>query len=533
MKKNTKIVILILGITLLCVIGTFLILYQLSKPVNQKEVKSPSEAFFENAYIINTANNEVRFIYQYEEYQYKGKVKSDVVGVCDIEVIDGKIKKIYQKPEKGTAYIEAYEDTQITLDNGSIYACKEDMPIYQVRKDNIWQGERSDFIIGASKVDYVIAKGEICAILIYEEVVPETIRVVLKNQDKMVYEDLFVSADDTFRIEDDTFSKQNVVSMNDYEKKNQKGSYRVQSEFGLLYWNDCNDMEAHSSFEGEFLIKKTENGWIIINELPVETYVKYVLPSEMPSSFSFEALKAQAVCARTFAYSQMKNQTYAWIGANIDNTTAFQVYHSIQPTETTIKAVEDTKDEVLTYDDQLITCYYFSTCGSKTQTTLVWGNEDVPYLQSVESKDESSSFYTWKANVDLSKINDSSMGKVISIAAITTSDGGYVLDLEITFENGKKHIKNENEIRSFLGRGLQSLVLANGKERTDLAMLPSACFTIDKNKDAVTLTGSGFGHGVGMSQYGANELASEGKNYEEILTYYYQNAMLTNRSELW
>ena len=120
------------------------------------------------------------------------------------------------------------------------------------------------------------------------------------------------------------------------------------------------------------ILRKKGGGIVLINELPVEDYVRYVLPSEMPSSFNREALKAQAVCARTFAYRQMKSDDYAEYGANLDNTTAYQVYHGAEPTKATNQAVRDTQGMVLTSEGELIDCYYYSTSAGYGENLEGW-----------------------------------------------------------------------------------------------------------------------------------------------------------------
>lgn len=86
-------------------------------------------------------------------------------------------------------------------------------------------------------------------------------------------------------------------------------------------------------------MRRADEGYVLINDVPIETYLRYVVPSEMPTKFSYEALKAQAVCARTFAYKQMQGNTYAEYGANLDDSTAFQVYHAASAYEVTDRAV--------------------------------------------------------------------------------------------------------------------------------------------------------------------------------------------------
>ena len=106
----------------------------------------------------------------------------------------------------------------------------------------------------------------------------------------------------------------------------------------------------------------------------------FVLPSEMPLSFSYEALKAQAVCARTFTYGQMKNDTYARYGANLDDSIAYQAYHATTSYEVTDQAVADTAGMVMTYKGKLADCYYYSTSPGYSENLEVWNAASPGYL---------------------------------------------------------------------------------------------------------------------------------------------------------
>ena len=112
----------------------------------------------------------------------------------------------------------------------------------------------------------------------------------------------------------------------------------------------------------------------------MEDYIRYVLPSEMPLSFSYEALKAQAVCARTFTYGQMKNDTYARYGANLDDSIAYQAYHATTSYEVTDQAVADTAGMVMTYKGKLADCYYYSTSPGYSENLEVWNAASPGYL---------------------------------------------------------------------------------------------------------------------------------------------------------
>ena len=111
-------------------------------------------------------------------------------------------------------------------------------------------------------------------------------------------------------------------------------------------------------------VKAEEGGLVLINELYLEDYLKKVVPSEMPASYEKEALKAQAVCARTYAYRQIQGNAYGQYGAHVDDSTNFQVYNNISTSERTDQAVNETCGQMLFYNDKPIEAFYYSTsCG--------------------------------------------------------------------------------------------------------------------------------------------------------------------------
>ena len=139
------------------------------------------------------------------------------------------------------------------------------------------------------------------------------------------------------------------------------------------------------SYRGSLTVYKDEKGLRLINTLPLEEYLWAVVPSEMPSSYPEEALKAQAVCARTYACVQMINSSLEYLGAQVDDSVSYQVYQNSGEAEETIRAVEETSGEILLNHGSPINAYYFSTSHGKTSTDQVWA-ASVPssYLRSVE-----------------------------------------------------------------------------------------------------------------------------------------------------
>ena len=314
------------------------------------------------------------------------------------------------------------------------------------------------------------------------------------------------------------------LNISEYMNKKNKTNLVVTAKTGKLYYGLDENSLKKQGYEGVFSIIKENEGYVIVNEIGLEDYLRYVLPSEMPSSFSMEALKAQAICARTFAYSQMNGQKYIRYGANLDDSTSYQVYNASGTTKRADEAVQKTKGKVITCNGLLVNCYYFSTSSGKTEDMEIWSGNNPAYIKKVKSKDTISPFYTWCAELDLKKYYDKEYGKLKKIKINKMSDSGYVLKLTAEYEKQTVTYTKEINIRQFLGKYLKSLTLHDGSVRANMTTLPSASFQIVKGKgNTYILKGGGHGHGIGMSQYGAEMMAQKGKECDQILKYYYKD----------
>lgn len=510
-KRKTSKQYIVFALGFLGILMCVLIIGKYLSRARAKEIMADAfngEEYLSNVYLTSSKNGEITFLYKNAEYTFEGELEQEYVGIADLEFADGKIQKVYTKATLKDGVLCSYENDWICFDDGVKRVREVELPIYQKLGEQVSQISMDELVLGGSKVKYCLAENVVCGLIVEEKPITNSIRVLIKNGDFVAFPKIWIKSEGQI-----------------YEMTSE-GTFTSQNE--LLYYSLDGINFCEEGYEGTFHIVMDGNEFVLINELPVEDYVRYVLPSEMPISFSYEALKAQAVCARTFAYQQMKNQTYAKYGANLDDSTAFQVYHNAGCYDITNQAVWDTSGMVLKQNDELITCYYFSTCSNMTETPKVWTGEETGYLSSVESKDETSPFYSWSAQLDTSQVLDASLGALKKIEIQSVGESGYVLKLSLTYENGSKLIENENEIRQELGKYLSNVTLSDGKIRNDLSMIPSACFTIIETGDGyIKISGGGFGHGVGMSQYGAKELAEEGKNFEEILKYYYSNVELS------
>jgi len=247
--------------------------------------------------------------------------------------------------------------------------------------------------------------------------------------------------------------------------------------------------------------------------IDLEEYIVGVVAGEMPASFNMEALKAQAVASRTFAVNKIETIKNYVLSTTIND----QVYISLEEMkkkwgtdfnyyyDRVLKAVNETKGEVVTYNNKPISAYYFAISNGSTDDAKTVFKENKEYLVSVDSKWDKN-FSSYVANRTISKTNFCNKLNIscntITINKVVRSENNYVR--EITINNVKF-----TGIEVFNKLGLKS---------TD--------FTITVNGDNVNIKTLGFGHSVGMSQYGAQGMASSGYNYKDILSHYYKNTKI-------
>ena len=252
----------------------------------------------------------------------------------------------------------------------------------------------------------------------------------------------------------------------------------------------------------------------VIENVPLESYVEGVVAGEMPLEFDDEALKAQSVAARTYVLKQMNNNKLK--DYDVVDTVMNQVYldsnelkekYSDIEIDKIKKIVSATKGEYLTYNNEIAQALFFSTSVGKTENSEEVFSEAVPYLVSVDSswdEDVSPVFNDskkFKLNNFLSLLNLKSSNKVVTKVLETTSTGRI-----------KKIIINEREF--------------SGSDVYKNLGLRSTYFKIEQEGEYVIVYTKGYGHGVGMSQYGALAMARRGHNYNEILNYYYKGTEL-------
>ena len=255
-----------------------------------------------------------------------------------------------------------------------------------------------------------------------------------------------------------------------------------------------------------------------IKTIKIEEYLRGVLPKEMSPSFNEEALKAQAVAARTFALKNRKRHQAE--GYDLCNTTHCQVYNGISDAhERTDKAIDDTFGEVLFYNDKLIEASFHTDSGGMTENAVdVWGT-DFPYLRAATEVQTKTMPWTVKISLkDFSKKladNKKNVGNV-ELVQVTNLEIGKLTEDRST----------SGRVQELTILGSASQVKLTGTEMRSMFALKSTMFDIVISGDEVVIKGYGWGHGIGLSQYGAQAFAEKGHTYEDILVHYYKGTTL-------
>lgn len=450
--------------------------------------------------------------------------------------------------------------------------------------------------------------------IVYIEEAP-LIRVLLKDSDfsGRVHEEVEITSDGSFSV-NFTYKSQNtevfygageVVNIDKYDAWFEEGNIRINSYGGTLQILSLEREYGTPSYEGILEIKREKEGYYLINEVPLETYLRYVVPSEMPSGYPKEALKAQAICARTYAYQFVQNPGLPKFDANLDDSVSYQVYNNIPPQESTDEAIEETRGQLLSYKDKLAETFFYSTsCGFGTDIS-VWNanSEKYPYLQAknhgevklsgVETLSSAMPYdvptgeemqmeevfvnyinqvcegdfeaglpwYRWNYTVDKldiekleknlkekyedkpelvltlnangvfesKKIGD--IKKIKNIWISSRRPGGAACGLCIETEDTTYQILTENAIRSVLCDGDTKVVNGDGKKVSFPNLLPSAFFAISTSKEGENVVGykvigGGYGHGIGMSQNGASQMAKSGYSAVQILQHFFEGTQI-------
>lgn len=294
------------------------------------------------------------------------------------------------------------------------------------------------------------------------------------------------------------------------------------------------------SYLGNFEIVKRDAGLLVINELPLETYLCSVVPSEMPAAYPLESLKVQAVCARSYAIKQMQNGRGAEFNVHVDDSVSYQVYNNQKRDERASEAVKATAGQVMRSDGEIVDALYYSTsCGVNLSQDLSQETVFASFMTTDNhtAYEASEPWYRWKAVFTIDELTrlanawQPGTGNVTALSIDSRETNGAIAKFTLQGENQSITAEGEYTVRKLLSPVNIAVVQQDGSEAAGMSLLPSAFFYLTPNYEndvlvSYTLTGGGYGHGKGMSQNGARHMADAGMGYEEILKYFYGDVQI-------
>ena len=542
------------------------------------------EIVYENAWISGFSGKTVTvFIGNIQrEFPVKGVLKdeSEISGqIGDLYLKGGTPKRLVLKKEKITGTVLAVRDTEIEIDGYGSVPLADQFKIYRTY-GVLREQQKKDILVGYHMQEFVVADGKICAALTTEKPDIDMIRVlIMTNGFKSLFHDTITLSCDSMAVleygdekdaKTESIAAGETVTIKPGDSRVASGrlTFRSANEGGMITVHSLERAQGMPVYPGHMEITEESDGLLLLNEVDLEEYLKRVTPSEMPPTYELEALKAQAVCARTYAWRQIQGNAYSTYGAHVDDSTNFQVYNNTLTFDSTDTAVNETFGQLLEYNGDPIEAFYYSTSDGHGTDGSVWGADasNTPYLRAVtinnrakkldltsneafESfiKDENTDAYDsdfpmfrWNTKTT-STILDEKIGGVGRITGLTITSrgaGGYAKTLKVVGTEGSKTFSGQSRIRSILGNVSLVYNRTDGSTSTGWDTRPSGFIYIENNGTdenqvtTFTIYGGGFGHGVGMSQNGAQGMAKQGKTCQEILKFFYDGCGLMDISEV-
>lgn len=549
---------------------------------------------WENVFVHKTEEGTAQVLYEkallsVDIAEFTGNI---IDTVCDIEFQNNAVSAIYKKEETISGTVLSYNEKQIEIEGYGTLEHSGNLRIYKTY-GTVEQLDESKLIIGNLMADFVVARGKVCGIILKKPAQIEQIRVLVLNEGSPFYPELYVTSTEEFTADfagtQQTLPGGTLVKASDYFASGAEGYLRLDSavkEGSLFLANEKGELVSQG-YPGGMEIRRFEEGYSIVNQLSLEDYLCGVVPSEMPASYEMEALRAQAVCARSYACIQLTQGEYARFAANVDDSTNYQVYNKQPRDERSTLAVQDTVGEVISMNGELAEAYYYSTSCGFSQNMDVWNldPESFGYLKSVSlltdestpdisteeaflafitnrdyvAYDSDGAYFRWRAEIKpaerLSAIQEAALnrqaanpdnvqcfdakgaaqsldfavlGNITNLIPEERSAGGVLKRLRIQCEQGSILATTEYNIRKILKAAATAMTDKNEKAIDAMDLLPSAAFSVTPVEGGFVLYGGGYGHGIGLSQNGANGMAKAGFTYTDILLKFYQNITIEN-----
>lgn len=589
----------LIGSMLLLVLLSGLLLFKDNNGKSSTVTPTPmpeESVVLENVWLVEMTQTNLVVLYDGQQHSYdlKQPLQATIKEcIIDLVVEQGYVTKITVKQDTIAAKVLRIGENFVELEGYGCLKVAESSRVYQMY-DEITEKKWIDVLVGYTTSSFVLSNNTVCAVLIEEPVAVTNIRVLLQNSSYGGYyhETLECGSETKFYLSDgsgktDWYEAKKQVTITPELVENYGGRLYIgtEKEEGKLSLFNVKRAVGVPSYRGTIEVVVVEGKLLVVNELSLEQYLYGVLPSEMPASFGKEALKAQAVCARSYACNQLLANRYSAYGAHVDDSMNCQVYQNYGENEASVEAVKATFGKIMEKDGKCITAYYFSCSYGHTSDSIdVWGENVGTVLQGVVQAeemvkkdltnnasfisffhsdntwyDEDSVWFRWNTIIgseidekilirlqerqkvvpDMILIKTSEnedgmhfkqgkpekFGTLKDIVIVERGESGIIKKLLIVGSEASYLLQKEYNIRYVLAP-LNQVYLKDGSSNGSMTLLPSAYFTIEREENYFVISGGGYGHGVGMSQHGAKYMAATGKTYEEILSHFYTDTSL-------
>ncbi|MBR6642287.1 MAG: SpoIID/LytB domain-containing protein [Lachnospiraceae bacterium] len=550
-----------------------------------------------NVWLVEACGNEVRVLCGGQEVCYRSASPlQNAISSCivDLTVEKNVVTGLVVQRDTIEAKVLRVGADFVELEGYGVLELEEDSRVYRMY-DGISEVSWADVLVGYTTSAFVLAENKVSAALIQEPVEVTAIRVLIQTSSYGGYyhdtlecgsENGFYVSDGQGKTEWLEGGKRVEITPELVREYGGRMYLGTDSEEGRIALYNVRRAAGIPSYRGTLELALSEGKLLVVNELPLEEYLYGVLPSEMPESFGAEALKAQAVCARSYACNQLLANRYSAYGAHVDDSMNCQVYQNYGETEASVEAVKATFGRVLSREGKCITAYYFScSYGHTSDSYAVWGDDTGTRFQGVvqatessagnlaknsdfeqfldsdrEWYDEESVWFRWSTvlgtelnerillrlrerqaavpDMILRKVSQNGdemrfeqgeadrFGTLQDIIIAERSDSGLVTKLVLVGSEATYLVQKEYNIRYVLAP-MNVVYLKDGSTTSNMNLLPSGYFTVEKGPNFFSVRGGGHGHGAGMSQYGAKYLAANGKSFEDILRHYYRDTDIT------
>ena len=582
------------GLSLDTYLDCRIVAYVRDKEIVAVKIKLSDEVTYMNVWLEKGQGNTlVAFIAGVRREFYTdtlGKEFSGVVG--DIKMKSGKVCGVVLKQDMINGKVLMVDNEKVEIEGYGVLELSENFHAYKtfgiVEEMNV-----DEIMVGYSITDFVVVGDKVCAAITSETLIADNIRVLVMTTGftSIFHERVSLTATTSYTVRYGEMTERHeageIVDL--YKDCSYLEMGRVivdtEEEEGKITVLNVSKGGANPSYRGSMEVACYDEGLVLINDVMIEEYLYAVVPSEMPVEYGVEALKVQAICARSYAYRQLMNNSYSRYGAHVDDSVTYQVYNNSGEKEASTRAVQETYGQVLAFNGSPISTYYYSTSCGHTSDPTVWNSSAgaTPYLQArdvdptgactdlssetafrefIMSVDETDydygyPYYRWSITLTLDELSRSinqnlysrycantskiqvlrngewvseeirNIGKLEKIEVVKRSMGGGIAVAVLYGSEAVIKVENELNIRYLLNPEGKEIEFFNG-EKGARYILPSAYCILDEVDGGYRITGGGYGHGIGMSQNAVEGMVKNGMNYRDILAFFYMGTEIMN-----